>query len=149
MLANSKVQSALREAWKDSLPGSALLAENRDQLSTRNHEEGGWVYVNLVTNATVIRRQAAEDHTNFEIDDAGNLVPWISLDLPPTVDDCVLVSNFHVHPNQSRYDGASGPDGRSIDSRKVPGLLRDSQGNGAYGSVDHRASLKGSQTYPE
>lgn len=149
LLANSKVQSALSKAWKDSLPSSPLLAESRDQLSTRNHEEGGWVYVNLVTNATVIRRQAAEDHTNFEIDDAGNLVPWISLDLPPAVADCVLVSNFHVHPNQSRYDGASGPDGRSIDSRKVPGLLRDSQGDGAYGSVDHRASLKGSQTYPE
>jgi hypothetical protein len=149
LMTNKTVLSALSKAWKDSLPGSSLLAENRDQLSTRNHEEGGWVYVNLVTNSIVIRRQSAEDHTNFETDSAGNLMPWISLELPPKVDNCVLVANFHTHPNQGKYDGASANDGRSIDGYKIPGLLRDSQGNGAYGSVDRRASLQGSQTYPE
>lgn len=85
----------------------------------------------------------------FERDSSGNLVPSISLELPPVVDDSVLIANFHTHPNQSRYAGASGFDGRSIDSKQVPGLLFDSEGIGAYGSTERRKTLRGSRTYPE
>lgn len=148
LLGNGTVQGALSDAWDDSLPHAGTLARSRDELDTGNHEEGGWIYVNLITNSVVVRRQSASDSTTFETDDAGNLMPTISLEFPPEVDDCVLVANFHTHPNDPRYAGASAADGRSISGRGVPGLLRDSEGNGAYGDVMQRASLAGPRGYP-
>jgi hypothetical protein len=147
--ADPTVHAALADAWRGSLPESPFgLATDRDQVETHNHEEGGWIYVNLVTNAIEVRRQSAKDHTDFEWDDYGNLVPAISLELPPEPKDCVLVANFHVHPNQPRYAGASGWDGRSISGKLVPGLLRDTEGIRSYGETTQRASLKGNQGYP-
>jgi hypothetical protein len=147
--ADPTVHAALAEAWKDSLPESPFgLATSREEIETHNHEEGGWIYVNLITNTIVVRRQSAKDHLTFEEDDYGNVLPAISLEMPTAPEDCVLVANFHVHPNQPRYAGASGWDGRSISGKNVPGLLRDTEGIRSYGDTTQRASLKGNQGYP-
>ena len=143
------VLGVISEAWNDSLPNSPFgLAQSREEIETHNHEEGGWIYVNLVTNEIVARRQSASEHTSFEWDDYGNLLPWISLELPPEPEECVLVANFHTHPNEAKYAGASPQDGRSISGKAVPGLLRDFEGVGAYGDVKQRASLRGNRGYP-
>jgi hypothetical protein len=147
--SEASVLGAIAGAWEDSLPNSPFgLATSRDEIETHNHEEGGWIYVNLVTNEFEFRRQTAEEHSSFEWDEAGNLVPIISLEMPPEPEDCVLVANFHVHPNLPEYAGASPPDGRSISGKAVPGLLRGHDGVLSYGDTDKRATLRGKPGYP-
>jgi hypothetical protein len=147
--SEASVLGAIAAAWEDSLPNSVFgLATGRDEIETHNHEEGGWIYVNLVTNEFEFRRQTANEHTAFERDDAGNLVLTISLELPPEPEDCVLVANFHVHPNLPEYAGASPQDGRSISGKAVPGLLRGFEGVLSYGDIEKRASLRGKRGYP-
>ena len=148
LLENRTVKNAINDAWKDSLP-TMPVAKNRDEIGTRNHEEGGWVYMNLVTSKVVIRRETAEDNTFISLDPTGEVDEiWISLDHPPKVEDSVLVAVFHVHPNQSRFASPSGPDGDSVTRRGVPGLIRTSSGTGWFGPHEQRASLRGHQTWP-
>jgi hypothetical protein len=144
LLANSTVNGAINDAWADSLP-MMPVAKSTGQLSTHNHEEGGWIYMNLVTGKVVIRRQEAEGNTSIELDATGEVDKiWISLERPPKVEDCVLVATFHVHPNDARFDGVSEDDWRSADSGQIPGLIRLKSGKGWFGSIERRDTLAGS-----
>jgi hypothetical protein len=74
------VQAALQNAW-----GASNAAVNPPQA--HQHEEGGWVYLNLITNELAVQRQAAG--AGHEID----------LHQPPVVADSIVVAKFHTHPN--------------------------------------------------
>ncbi len=80
LVANSTVSAALATAWTDSDVGV-----NPPLVS--QHEEGGWVYLNLTTNRLSVRRQAA------------GATAGINLASPPIVADSIVVAKFHTHPN--------------------------------------------------
>jgi Domain of unknown function (DUF4157) len=75
----SRVQQAIDEAWKASDVGV------RD-LVTQPHEEGGWVFLNLIDGSLSIERARAQG-ANF-----------ITLNPAPSVADSVVVAVFHTHP---------------------------------------------------
>jgi proteasome lid subunit RPN8/RPN11 len=80
MTANRTVQAAIAGAW-----GASNVAVNPPVAD--QHEEGGWVYLNLLTNELSTRRQAAGAQAA------------IDLSAPPVQADSVVVGKFHTHPN--------------------------------------------------
>lgn len=80
LIAKPEVQAALASAWADSDP--AINPPGGSQ-----HEEGGWVYLNIITDTLEIRRQTA------------GATASINLSAPPVITDCVVVAKFHTHPN--------------------------------------------------
>ncbi len=105
------VQAALRSAWTASnpaVPGSG----------TTQHEEGGWVYMNLFTGNLSIRRATA----------GGGAA--INLTSPPVVADSIVVAKFHTHPNlgSAWVPGPSGQDATVDASHGVPDIVVGSPG---------------------
>ena len=49
LLKELAVQRALEQAWLQSLPGDAL----------QRHEEGGWIYMDIISRGIVVRRAPA------------------------------------------------------------------------------------------
>lgn len=80
LIRQTVVRNALRAAWNASNPAV------NPPVGTQ-HEEGGWVYLNLLTNDLSVRRQAAG---------AGAA---INLATPPIRADHIVVAKFHTHPN--------------------------------------------------
>ena len=79
LLANKDVDKELRKAW---LASNASNKPNKGQ-----HEEGGWVYLNLITGDLIIKRQAAGAQAGIDLSN------------PPAETDSVVIAKFHTHPN--------------------------------------------------
>ncbi len=114
LIGESVVTSELRDAWNDSdvaVPGPA----------TTQHEEGGWVYLNLMTGDLSTRRAAAG---------AGAA---INLAAPPAVADSVVIAKFHTHPNLGAgWVAAPSPQDAAVDATHgVPDIVLGSPTNNA------------------
>ena len=57
------------------------------RLGTTQHEEGGWIYLNLITGGISVTPQISGRQTS------------INLSSPPTVANSIVVGMFHTHPN--------------------------------------------------
>ena len=78
------------------------------------HEEGGWIYMNLITGDLDTRRATAGGQAN------------INLGGPPNVADSIVVGTFHTHPNVGPCWGnvfPSGTDTNSANNTGVPWLI--------------------------
>src|SRR5262249_20931521 len=87
LLADPVVQQALAAAWKDSGAGDPV----------RRHEEGGWIYLDLMSGAITVRGAPAGSRAG------------ISLANPPLLAGCVVVGTFHTHPNPTAEGWHPGP----------------------------------------
>ncbi len=127
--ANPVVQAALRAAWADSLADDDTL----------RHEEGGFIYVNVLTGEVVVRRVAP-----------GGL-DALNLSHPPELADCFLVATFHTHPNPSALGWDPTPssdDYREADDSGVPWLVVTDVGVFIAGPERRVGGLSGSPGYP-
>ncbi len=117
--------------WDTPSPGSPLAATCNPVPGTpapAAHEEGGWVYLNLLTGDLSTRRAAAGGQAGINVNVGA-----------PTVADSVMVATFHTHPNVGACWGAvtpSGADTRNANDRGVPNLIR-----GAFPTVADTRSL--------
>jgi hypothetical protein len=105
------VRAAVRAAWNDS--NVAVPA-----AGTHQHEEGGWVFFNLITAEVTARRAPAG--AGHELD----------LTTPPTVADSIVVAKFHTHPNLGP-DWLAGPSARDVTNgtvHGVPGIVAGTNG---------------------
>ena len=100
----SVVATALQDAWKASDVGVS-------DLVTQPHEEGGWVFMNLIDGSFSIERATAVG-TNF-----------IKVEPPPDVKNSVLVAIFHTHPTLGKNPGPSSYDSKEDKRRGVPNLV--------------------------
>ena len=127
--ANPVVQAALVAAWADSLADDPV---NR-------HEEGGWIYQNLMSGEIEIRR-AAPGRKNA-----------IILADPPTLDGFVVIGIFHTHPNPTSEGWEPGPSANdlrldAIDG--IPDLIQSDCGVYYSGPDRRRGGLGGNAGYP-
>ncbi len=136
----------LNEAWDDSLP-MMPPATSKDDIESGNHEEGGWIYLNLVTGKLEFKKA---DKLRIIVRAGTPPEMAIDLSLPPTLDDAVIIANYHIHPNEPGVyaEGPSGDDYATIDSYGIPGLMKDWKKVWVYGSVPMRLKLSGNRTYP-
>lgn len=101
---NSKVAEALDAAWSASDVGV------KDAV-TQAHEEGGWVFMNLIDGSFSTPR-ATPTGTNFLV-----------VEPPPDVENSVLVAIFHTHPTLVTKPGPSPDDLKQDKRRGVPNLV--------------------------
>jgi hypothetical protein len=80
LIADPTVQAALTTAWTNSNPAVP-------GPGTTQHEEGGWIYLNLITGNISVRHQTSGGQAA------------INLSNPPIVADSIVVGKFHTHPN--------------------------------------------------
>jgi hypothetical protein len=79
LVANNSIIKELRKAW---------LASNASNIPNHGqHEEGGWVFLNLLTGDLSVQRQAAGAQAGIDLSN------------PPAQADSVVVAKFHTHPN--------------------------------------------------
>jgi hypothetical protein len=110
LLADPTVSAALLNAFNASNPGvtsppfpfsSAPIGSPCNpwppQPTTGVHEEGGWIYLNLITNQLTTQAAAAGGQA------------FIIPILPPIVDDSIVVGAYHTHPNVGPCWGALTP----------------------------------------
>jgi hypothetical protein len=102
LIARGDVQAQLRAAWTASGPRVSAPGDGGAQ-----HEEGGWIYFDLVTGNLAFRRQAA----------GGGAA--INLSAPPVINGHVVVAKFHTHPNLGA-NWVSGPSAIDDDGDGVP-----------------------------
>jgi hypothetical protein len=129
LLSNPIVQQALEDAWTDSMSGDPA----------RRHEEGGWIYMELVTEDISIRRTPAGGKA---------LLP---LDLPPIITGSVVVGTFHTHPNPTAEGWEPGPSPNDqfwATQSGVPWLIRADDGVYATGPNCRRGGLGGAPGFP-
>ena len=129
LAADPSVLLALEAAWVDSLAGDALS----------RHEEGGWIYADVLTAALAIRRAAPGGRS------------LIDLDSPPTLPGCVVVATFHTHPNPKADGWETGPSRGDISSAHflgVPCIIRAEDGMHTTGPDSRRGGLTGPPGYP-
>jgi hypothetical protein len=100
----SVVATALDDAWKASDVGV------KDAV-TQAHEEGGWVFMDLIDGSFSIRRAEATG-TNF-----------IKIEPFPEVENSVVVATFHTHPTLVKKPGPSSHDMQQDKRRGVPNLV--------------------------
>jgi hypothetical protein len=161
LLRDGTVRAALAAAWAASNAAVTIWAVHNPARvgnpcnpppaggpAVAAHEEGGWVYLNLITGAITIRRAAVGGQAG------------INLNAPPAVADSVIVADFHTHPNVGPCWGtaanpvfASAADTALANGRGVPGLIR-----GAFPAVANthdvfagpgaRQHLAGNRLYP-
>lgn len=106
---NPTVLSELEAAWRASDVGV------RDAVA-EHHEEGGWVFMDLIDGALSIQR-AKPEGTDF-----------IRLEPPPDAPGSIVVALFHTHPDLGAPAFPSGPD-RTQDARRgVPNLVIGNKG---------------------
>ena len=101
---DSMVLQAMEDAWKAS--------DVRALRPLVPHEEGGWIFMNLITGSLSIKRGAAT-HT-----DAFKLEPG-----PDAEENNVLVATFHTHPTMVKKPGPSDADKKADNRRGVPNLV--------------------------
>jgi hypothetical protein len=126
MLGDATVAAAMRAAFTASSAAVTLPPHNPAQpVGPCNppagtpppagvHEEGGWIYMNLITGAVNTRRAAGGGQAN------------INLGGPPDVADSIVVGTFHTHPNVGPCWGhvfPSGTDTNSANNTGVPWLI--------------------------
>jgi len=128
MIANANVRAALATAWAAS-NAAVTIWPTHDPAQVGNacnppvggapannaHEEGGFIYLNLITGAMTTRAVAAGAQAA------------LLLENPPNVADSVAVGGFHTHPNVGNCWGApffSGADGRWATRHHAPLLMR-------------------------
>jgi hypothetical protein len=106
LIVKPEVRAAVAAAWTDSDP--AVNPPGGTQ-----HEEGGWVYLNIITDTLEIRRQTA------------GATASIDLSAPPVVADCVVVAKFHTHPNLGPgWRAAASPGDATVDAAHgVPDIV--------------------------
>ncbi|MEQ9667841.1 eCIS core domain-containing protein [Coleofasciculus sp. G2-EDA-02] len=128
LLANGNVQSALGAAWTDSQVNDP----------TNRHEEGGWIYLNLVTGEISTRRAPAGAQARLDL---GN---------PPQVDESIVVGDFHTHPNPTSQGWQPRPSTQDHAHGAwagVPGLVRSDIGDFTFGP-NQRLHLAGNRGFP-
>ncbi len=107
---NSTVHQAIEDAWSFSDVGV-------HDLVTEAHEEGGWVFLNLIDGSLSIERGTPKGTDFFHFDPI------------PDVANSVLVATFHTHPAiGSKAAGPSPDDKRKDDRRGVPNLVAGNTG---------------------
>ena len=126
MLGDATVTAAMRAAFTASSPAVTLPAHDPSQPDgpcnppagtpppAGVHEEGGWIYMNLITGALDTRRATAGGQAN------------LNLGGPPDVADSIVVGTFHTHPNVGPCWGnvfPSGTDTNSANNTGVPWLI--------------------------
>lgn len=106
LIRRTVVRNGLAAAWTASNPAV-------NPPATTQHEEGGWVYLNLITNVLTVRRQAAG---------AGAA---INLAAPPIIANSIVVAKFHTHPNLGPgwIAGPSGQDAVVDAAHGVPDIV--------------------------
>jgi hypothetical protein len=129
MLQNRTVLAAMNAAfaasgaavtrWTTAIPGHALAATCNPvagAAAPAAHEEGGWIYLNLITGDLTTRRAVAGGQAAINITDNA-----------PLVTDSVIVGTFHTHPNVGACWGAvfaSGADTANSATRGLPNLIQ-------------------------
>ena len=129
LLNHPIVQEALERAWKESFP----------EDPNRRHEEGGWIYMDLLSGNISIRR--APIGTQAELD----------ISNPPLLSGCVIVGTFHTHPSPSAEGWDPGPSDEDLiihNELGLPGLLRAENGVHSFGPISRRGGLSGGPGYP-
>jgi peptidoglycan hydrolase-like protein with peptidoglycan-binding domain len=126
MLGNATVSAAMNAAFTASNPAITLPPHDPAQpVGPCNppagtpppagvHEEGGWIYLNLITGDLDTRRATGGGQAN------------INLGGPPDVADSIVVGTFHTHPNVGPCWGdvfPSGTDTNSANGTGVPWLI--------------------------
>lgn len=107
---NSVVAEAIKDAWNASNVGT------RDLVS-QPHEEGGWIFLNLIDGSLHIER-ATPTGGNF-----------IKLNPAPDVEDSVVVAIFHTHPFLGGPKARPSSRDKSLDERDgVPDLVAANPG---------------------
>jgi hypothetical protein len=126
MLADATVSAAMSAAFTASNP--AVTLPPHDPASPAGacnppagtpppagvHEEGGWIYMNLITGGLTTQRAAAGGQAS------------LTLGAPPNVADSIAVGVFHSHPNVGPCWGAvfpSGADTNFANNNGVPVLI--------------------------
>ena len=123
------VRWELERAWNDSNPHDP---------ETR-HEEGGWIYMNLLSGEITVRRAVAGQQSEVNLAD------------PPHVSGHVIVGVFHTHPNPSAEGWEPGPSeaDRFADERDgVPDLIRADNGVHCSGPESRRGGLAVGPGFP-
>jgi hypothetical protein len=129
LLNHPLVQSAIEQAWIDSMPADPTL----------RHEEGGWIYINSTTGEISAQRQTAGEQAA------------IDLSCPPLVPELVIVGKFHTHPNPTAEGWNPGPSRNDeiVDElHGVPDLIRADDGIHISGPNCRRGGLAGGPGYP-
>jgi hypothetical protein len=127
MRLNATVRAAMRAAWTDSDPAvtrwptpdaTNALAPQCDPVvgspPTTAHEEGGFIYLNLITGNLTTRRVAAGGQAALPLSN------------PVMVANSIVVGGFHTHPNVGNCWGApffSGADITWSSTNGVPLLM--------------------------
>jgi Domain of unknown function (DUF4157) len=108
---NSVLTEAIKDAWKASDVGTP-------DLVTQPHEEGGWVFLNLIDGTLHIER-ATPIGGNF-----------ITLNPAPDVEDSVVVAVFHTHPYLGGPKAKPSSRDKALDDRDgVPDLVAANTGS--------------------
>jgi hypothetical protein len=121
LMRDPTVLSALDLAWHDT---------NADvRPITMASEQGGWIYMNIVTGRISIERKA--NPLGQPTNDGTNQQGYLTIDLhdPTRVPGSVVVANFHTHPSNP-FTGASDQDRQVTSGYGVPGIVRGQ--NAAY-----------------
>lgn len=129
LLNHLVVRQALAQAWLDSLPNDPI----------HRHEEGGWIYLNVLTGDIEICRESPGQRSLLDL---GN---------PPILPDCIIVGTFHTHPNPSSAGWFAGPsrmDQANAQVSGVPWLIRSDSGDCATGPNVRRGGMGGGPLYP-
>jgi hypothetical protein len=138
LIANPIAIAELRAVWAASNP-------TLNPPGGTQHEEGGWVYMNIITNLITVSRAPG----------GGGAI--INLAGPPVIADSIVVGTYHTHPNlgPAWTAGPSGPDGVADAADAVPGIVVGSTGLTAAAPItffasgpNRRAHLAGSQSLP-
>jgi hypothetical protein len=141
LLGDPTVQGALAGAWAAS--GAAITPAPPAPAPPGVHEEGGFIYLDIITNTITTDRVAAGAQASLPLNDPN----------PPA--DAVTVGGYHTHPNVGPAWGApfaSGADTRWATRNGIPLLIR-----GAFPTVAAtsdtstgagRAHLAGDRGFP-
>jgi hypothetical protein len=127
--AHPVVQAAFAAAWADSFADVPQL----------RHEEGGWIFLNVVT-AEVFTVRATR-----------GIQAAIDLAHPPTFPDCFVVGKFQTHPNPTDEGWFPGPSTRDkiVDAvHGVPDLIQADIGVYYSGPDRRRGGLTGKPGFP-
>ena len=124
-------------------PGSACNPPAGHVPPANVHEEGGFIYQNIITGALSVRAVAAGGQASLPLNN------------PPEVDDSIVVGGYHTHPNVGPCWGApffSDEDRAWSSTNGVPILMRgahptvDNASNHATGTA--RLHLAGNRGFP-
>jgi Domain of unknown function (DUF4157) len=108
LIMDAQVQDVLETAWVKSNPGVRTIP-----VQQYIHEEGGWIFLNLITDDLVFRTKSGGPSST-------------ALRVTPSVDDSIVVAIFHTHP-QLGEDFKRPPSPEDIafgDDIGVPGIIR-------------------------